>query len=189
MKLKSYKQQLDNNNYVFLDNFISPSEAKDLHKKVLNYYEENAQLFDNDTQCPTTPSIHNFKPFLELLIKKIPNVSELIEELVLPTYTYARLYKNGDILEKHLDRPACEISLTIHLDGDHKWPIWFTKPNGQIVNCELTSGQAVLYKGMISRHWRDKFEGTQYGQVFLHYVKSQGPNWKYFFDKRYNDGS
>ena len=34
---------------------------------------------------------------------------------VLPTYTYARIYKTGDILERHKDRPSCEISTTVNL--------------------------------------------------------------------------
>jgi hypothetical protein len=43
---------------------------------------------------------------------------------LIPTYSYAKsLYKNGDILKRHKDRPSCEISTTIHLGGD-PWPIF-----------------------------------------------------------------
>jgi hypothetical protein len=34
---------------------------------------------------------------------------------MLPTYSYARIYANGDELKKHRDRPACEVSVTLHL--------------------------------------------------------------------------
>ena len=34
---------------------------------------------------------------------------------LLPTYSYARLYLQGDSLPRHRDRPACEIAATIHL--------------------------------------------------------------------------
>ena len=36
----------------------------------------------------------------------------LIGKEVLPTYSYARLYTEGEILSKHKDRPSCEISVT-----------------------------------------------------------------------------
>ena len=31
---------------------------------------------------------------------------------LIPTYSYARIYKKGDILKRHKDRPSCEISTT-----------------------------------------------------------------------------
>ena len=58
---------------------------------------------------------------------------------LLPTYSYARIYKKGDILKRHKDRPSCEISATINLGSnlsnidnikypDYQWPI-FVKSN------------------------------------------------------------
>ena len=32
---------------------------------------------------------------------------------LIPTYSYARIYKNGDELKRHKDRPSCEISTTL----------------------------------------------------------------------------
>jgi uncharacterized protein YceK len=46
----------------------------------------------------------------------------------LPTYTYARVYTPGAILSRHTDRDACEISITLNLNQDTKWPIWIKKP-------------------------------------------------------------
>ena len=39
----------------------------------------------------------------------------------------------------------------------------------------------LIYSGCVLEHWREKFEGENCGQVFLHYNNrvSQGEKWKY----------
>lgn len=93
------------------------------------------------------------------------------------------MYKKGATLERHRDREACEISLTLHLRGDNDWPIYIQKPNGEEVQLDLASGDAMMYRGNIADHWRDRFEGEEYVQVFLHYVRSRGDNNWAFFDR------
>jgi hypothetical protein len=111
-------------------------------------------------------------------------MNELVGEKLLPTYAYARVYKNGAELKKHTDRPACEISVTLHLGSDgSSWPLGFTKPDGSTVFKDLKPGQAVIYCGCISEHWREgTFAGQEYGQVFLHYVRSAGRYVNHCFD-------
>ena len=101
----------------------------------------------------------------------------------MPTYTYARVYTPGAILSRHTDRDACEISITLNLNQDTKWPIWIKKPNGEEVSLDLQPGHAMLYLGCTAEHWRDRFEGQEYSQVFLHYVRANGPKAGCFFDK------
>ena len=180
----SLKQQLLDNNYLVIDNFITEEKAKELYKCFKNEANTNPQAFRHDPQCPKSLSMYDFRWFVELLIDKIPFMSEVLEEPMFPTYSYARIYANQEVLTKHTDRHACEVSVTLHLDSDGtEWPIWFTKPNGEKVLCNLKSGQAVIYLGMISEHWRDAFQGQEYGQVFLHYVRARGENWMCYFDK------
>ena len=176
------KKILDKNNYIVVD-LITEKEAKDYFDNLKQYYLNSPNSFYYDEQCPLSLSIHNYKPFLELLINKIPFMNEIMEEQVLPTYTYARIYQNKEILAPHTDRFACEISMSLHLWGDKQWPIWFTDPQGNKIPVNLKPGQVAIYKGIISKHWRDAYEGTEYGQVFLHYVKSNGENWRHYFDK------
>ena len=38
---------------------------------------------------------------------------------------------------------------------------------------------------MISEHWRNKFEGNNCVQVFLHYVRKNGPYADWATDKRF----
>jgi hypothetical protein len=180
----SLKQQLLDNNYLVIDNFITEEKAKELYKCFKSEANINPQAFSHDPMCPKSLAIYNFRWFVELLIDKIPFMSEVLEEPMFPTYSYARIYANQEVLKKHKDRHACEVSVTLHLDSDGtEWPIWVTKPSGEQVSCNLKSGQAVIYLGMISEHWRDAFQGQEYGQVFLHYVRGRGENWVCYFDK------
>lgn len=175
--------QLEQNNFLFVPNFISQEQAQLLQKQ-FKELEESGE-YTKDGQAPNSPAIYNFKPFLELLCQKTPEVSALLEEPVLPTYTYARIYKNKEVLERHRDRPACEISLTLHIAGDAAWDISIQKPSKEEVTLSLNPGDAMIYLGCIADHWRDTpFTGQNYSQVFLHYVRSNGDNAWTYFDKR-----
>ena len=168
-----------------IDDFISDAQANELFNKFAEVYKAYPQDFINDAQCPLSLGIYDMWEFVELLVNKIPAIAEAIEEPVFPTYSYARLYKGGDELKKHTDRESCEVSVTLHLGSDGvEWPIWFEKPNGELVSLNLKPGQGALYLGMITPHWREKYEGSDYRQVFLHYVKARGANRMYYFDKR-----
>lgn len=169
------------NNYIYIPNFISPERASELANRFIKCCKE--KNLDGDSQIPESHSVYNYIDFLELLCEKTPEVSKFLGETVLPTYTYARVYKNGATLERHRDREACEISLTLHLCGDSEWPIYIQKPNGEEVQLDLASGDAMMYRGNIADHWRDRFEGKEYVQVFLHYVRSRGDNNWAFFDR------
>ena len=174
--------QLEQNNFLLVPNFISQERAQFLQKQFTEL--EQTGQYSKDNQAPNSPAIYNFKPFLELLCEKTNEISSLIEETVLPTYTYARIYKNGETLARHRDRPACEISLTVHLGGDASWNIGIEKPSKEEVNLTLQRGDAMLYLGCAADHWRNTpFSGQNYSQIFLHYVRSNGSNAWAYFDK------
>lgn len=175
---------LEKNNYMVVDNFITDEEAKNLYDKFKNDIKENPHLFINDEQCPLSKGIYNYRWFLDVLANKCSVVSELIEEPVLPTYTYARLYAKDEILLPHKDRSSCEVSLTLNLGGDCDWPIYIKNPEDETKEVILKPGQAMIYLGCVAMHWRKSFNGTECGQVFLHYVRLNGDNWTNCFDYR-----
>jgi len=180
-------QEFLDNNYLFVPEFITKQESNSLYKE----FKKEIQLYPNlfptkDENTSGSPIAHNYVPFVALMCEKTAYMNQLVEEKLLPTYAYARIYKNGAELVKHKDRPACEVSVTLHLGSDGtSWPICFTKPNGEVVSKDLKPGEAVIYFGCISEHWREgAFEGQEYGQVFLHYVRSEGKYSEYCFDRR-----
>jgi predicted 2-oxoglutarate/Fe(II)-dependent dioxygenase YbiX len=174
-------QKLLEDNYLVVPNFISKEKSTNLSFEFLEHCKENNLA--GDPQAPNSYSDYNYISFLELLCEKTPEVSAIIGETVLPTYTYSRVYKNGSELTKHTDRDACEISLTLHLNGDSTWPIWIETPSGEKRCVELNPGDAMVYLGRIAPHWRDVYDGEYYTQVFLHYVRSRGDCSYAYFDK------
>lgn len=175
-------QNLIENQYCIIRNFIDSERAKNLAKEFIEYCKHNK--LDDDFQVPDTPAKYNYISFLELLCEKTPEVSNLIGENVLPTFCYSRVYKNGDVLKRHTDRDACEVSLTIHLDSDKKWEIYIENSSGKKNLIDLNQGDALLYLGCDAPHWRDSYTGSFYSQLFMHYIRSRGARSYAYFDNK-----
>lgn len=172
---------LEQNNYLHVPGFISASHAHSLGGMFLDHVATTAAT--GDPQAPRSPSVYDFQPFVRLMVKKLPWVAEYAQVDLLPTYTYARIYTTGEVLERHRDRPACEISVTLNLRKDVTWPIYFQRPDGTELCLDLDPGDAAIYLGCISDHWRDTYQGRQNIQVFMHYVNAHGNFAGAYFDK------
>lgn len=175
------KLEIIQNSYLYLPGFITPEEAGNLAAQFKKYADD--EDLDNDPQAEFSQSMYNYLPLVKLLVAKIGQVSEFLGEPVLPTYVYSRIYKANSFLARHRDRPACEISLTLNLRKDVDWPIYFQRPDGVEVSVELNPGDAVMYLGCTSDHWREQFQGQEHIQAFLHYVRTNGDKAWAFFDR------
>ena len=173
------------NNYIIIPNFINPHKAHSLEEEYRKYCSDNN--IEGDPQAPESHSSYNYISFLELLCEKTQEVSSILEETVLPTYVYSRVYHRDSVLERHRDRDACEISLTLHLGSDKPWEIYIESPKGEERCVNLRPGDAMLYLGKVADHWRNEFSGEYYTQVFLHYVRSRGDCAYTYFDKCKNE--
>ncbi|MGB0908713.1 MAG: hypothetical protein ACPGVT_14585, partial [Maricaulaceae bacterium] len=111
---KEKYQKLRNQGFVVIPNFLTREEV-DWYYGYFNQFIEDNDV-KGDRMCPTSHSLYNFVPFVHLLANKTEKVSKIVGVNILPTYAYARRYYNGDILKKHVDRAACQISLSVHLD-------------------------------------------------------------------------
>jgi hypothetical protein len=121
----------------------------------------------------------------DLLVRLQPLIEEACGLKLHPTYSYVRLYTQGDRLGRHTDRESCEISVTLCLgmDPDGPWPIHIEGPRGTSA-IQLGTGDALIYRGIECAHWRDPYQGDRLGQVFLHYVDRNGPYAEWKFDRR-----
>ena len=159
--------------YLFDERFISP-------------FTEYFGIW-NDQQIPETYS-HYADIVMETLLQKVkPKMEKESGVKLIETYSYARIYKKGDILKRHKDRYSCEISTTLNLGGDD-WSI-FLEPSGEEgkegVEVKLKPGDMLMYRGCELEHWREPFEGENCGQVFLHYIDASGKDAEANkFDKR-----
>ena len=189
------------NKYKVLKKAISPELSDFIYTYFLNKRTAARFLFDQkylspfatefgiwtDAQVPNTYSHYSdvaMETLLGMLNKKMDKETGL---KLIPTYSYARIYKNGDVLARHKDRYSCEVSTTLNLGGD-PWPIYLdpTGKEGQAgVKVDLKPGDMLIYSGCDLEHWREEFTGKDCAQVFLHYNKAGSKNAKEnAFDKR-----
>ena len=176
------------NKYTVLKKVISSELADFVYKYFLNKRSVAKVLFESrfispfteywgiwhDEQVPNTYS-HYSDIAMETLLQEVKPIMEKHTKLKLSeTYSYARIYKKGDLLARHKDRYSCEISTTLNLGGD-PWPIYLD-PTGQTgqagIEVNLNPGDMLIYSGCELEHWREKFKGESCGQVFLHYNKT-----------------
>jgi len=141
----------------------------------------------NDEQVPNSYS-HYSDTAMETLLESLRAKMEKETGYKLnETYSYARIYKTGDILHRHKDRYSCEVSTTLNLGGD-PWPLYLdpTGKKGQAgIKVDLEPGDMLIYSGCDLEHWREAFAGKDCGQVFLHYNDAKKKTAKVNkFDKR-----
>ncbi len=186
---------------------IRQAISKDLAAFVANYFSMQKQVYDTckasryfspfenilghyenkDEQIPDTYSQYGNIAMETLMLKCQPQMEKVTGLKLYPAYTYARIYKKGDVLKRHKDRFSCEISTTMNLGGDD-WPIYL-EPSGKVgmkgIKVDLKPGDMLVYSGCELEHWREKFKGKECVQVILHYNNRKPPGAKdNMFDKR-----
>ena len=170
--------QFKKEKHVYLHGIIAPEESHELTKHMFALHDKGKTV--RDDLCPLSGSIHNDTKFDRVLKKLCAPLSDILKISLAPTYSYARLYKTGESLIPHVDREACEISVTITLGFDPSqkvWPIFFGHVNddGELVGSpiDVGIGDAVIYRGTELGHWRTTFQGTWQVQLFLHYINAE----------------
>lgn len=120
-------------------------------------------ILEGDTQVPGAYGVYADMACEVLLVKLIPLIERKIKMKLIPTYSYARIYEEGQELKKHVDRLACEISGTLALGGE-TWPIFLA--NKKIT---LKPGDLLIYRGCEVEHWREPLKKGFCAQTFFHY--------------------
>jgi len=170
--------------YLVMRNVLAASEVAFFHAHALSRGAKDDAARD-DHQVPGTPSFYG-DPLMESLLEKLrPRIEQVTGLELYPTYSYFRIYKRGDTLARHTDRPACEVSFSLSLghNAPTPWPLWVEGPMCKTA-AELEPGDALLYRGTECPHWREPFTGEGAAQVFLHYVERNGKYAEWKFDKR-----
>ena len=162
--------------YKLIKNFFNQDELKILDKYCYNKLDENK---DYEVDIQSFSPAWYYDPLMNSLLDvKLPLVEKESNLKLFPTYTYWRYYVFGATLFKHIDRPACEISVTACIKKHDNWPIII-----EGTEFELEEGDAVLYAGCHQEHWRpDIYKGEGMAQVFFHYVNQNGPYKHHAYD-------
>jgi hypothetical protein len=169
---------------LYIKDVVSKDVAHYLTQALMIKAHSN-QIFNigGDEQVPTALSIISHDLIFETLLEKCwAPLENILQEPLIPTYAYGRLYHNGDELKQHTDREACEISVTVQLGRTHHYSYPIYMGNQRF---DLAEGDGVIYKGCEIPHWREVCAGPynyMSGQLFLHYVKENGINANHGFD-------
>ena len=171
--------------YAVVPGMISAQEAKALGDQLESSHAQG-QMTMADPQVPDTPSTYGNIMMERLLAQLGPKMQFYTGLPLYPTYSYARIYKNGDDLKPHRDRPACEISMSLNLgqQPEEPWPLFVRDHDQRVFAAILNPGDALIYRGCELVHWRLPYKGEKMAQVFLHYVDCNGPCADQKYDRR-----
>tara|TARA_A100001037_G_C14811901_1_gene483660 strand:- start:35 stop:625 length:591 start_codon:yes stop_codon:yes gene_type:complete len=157
---------------------ISEDDLAFIEKYAL-WLEETSD-WQSDSQSPDmfnayrNPIMSYVQYFLHKEIEKATGLN------LLPTYNYFRIYRNGAILEKHTDRPACEVSATMLIAKNYS-PTWaFHVGEGDTSRAVVQDvGDYTIYRGCELNHWRETWEtdaDNYHIQLFVHFIDADGPH-------------
>ena len=198
-------ESFDKNGFLVLQNLYDPQELFHPVPKIrgqLNYRSkklDDVEYIEEESQVEGSLARYWHPQYRKIHSDIRLKIEKQIGRKLYNTYYYDRFYFPGQELKKHTDRPACEISISVHISTnlEEYWPIFIKTPyvfaesqectkvkklinTGDIVAVNLNPGDGVLYKGCERPHWRDKMPGTfemmsegeqlYYHQIFFHYV-------------------
>jgi hypothetical protein len=169
--------------YVVWRGCLSDPELTSLYRYTLRRHESGTM--GSDPRSPGAAAAPGDVFIDGLLLDLLPMAEQVTRCRLFPTYSYFRVYKRGDLLVKHRDRPSCEFSVTLCLgyDAARPWPLLIQGPTG-VTSIELEPGDGLFYRGTECEHWREPMEGERMAQAFLHYVDQNGPYAEWKYDKR-----
>jgi hypothetical protein len=126
-------------------------------------------------------------PVVESLFELLTSrLSALVGTPVEPSYGYLRVYLAGADLAAHIDREACEYTLSVAINGmleGAAWALHARDLTGAHIEQSLAPGDAILMRGREVSHWRETLESGWAAYAFLHWVRSE-PTPRQRFDGR-----
>lgn len=137
------------------------------------------------TQVANSISVYNNPRYETLYYKVKKEIEKVTGKRLYRTYYYERVYKQNNVLAKHVDRPACQVSVSLHLSSNtDDWSIFFEEDTIKEYTAEV--GDAILYNGVTTPHWRHPLICSRdgyYHQIFFHFVDADGEYVHHAFDR------
>ena len=177
-------EDFDRDGYLVIKNLWDP---KALYTPVpgergkIDYFDNSINNFKHEPlegQVNGSLGRYGYPKYREIHSQVRLKIEEKIGRPLYNTYYAERFYFSGQELKMHVDRPSCEISLTVHIstnltDGNEKWPFWIKTPDiysnkkkekvlvpGEDRKLILEPGDGVIYKGCERPHWRGPMPGA-----------------------------
>ncbi|MGW1171571.1 sulfotransferase [Streptomyces sp. NPDC002550] len=102
-------------------------------------------------------------------------ISRLAGQAVRPSYAYVSAYRGGAVLDRHVDRAACEVTVSLVLGQTGQavqagWPLHL-EARGGTVSLTPRPGDAVVFRGTRVPHHRPPLpDESTYTSLLFHYV-------------------
>jgi alkylated DNA repair dioxygenase AlkB len=168
-----------------ISEFFTATEFDGLRRHVeTKVHGKLFQSMEGDSQVEGAPAEYGDPVAEQLLSLKTSFLRDLLHLDLVPTYSYLRLYRPGDRLSAHRDRPACEITVSASLAADPAWPLGILVEGRVVDYCPAPRG-AVAFRGHELLHWRGTLSGDgPVAHVLFHYVLRHGPCGSWAYDRR-----
>ena len=181
-------EQFEKDGYLVIKDLWDPKElfvpVPEMRGQI-NYWGKKEDQFtftdlegqvEGSLACYTRPQYSHIHSGIRLKLEKA------IGRKLYNTYYYDRFYFAGQGLALHADRPACEISVSVHIGTNLKecWPLWIKTPDtysdekktevvktGENRSVCLEPGDGMIYKGCERPHWRDPLISKDTGNHFI----------------------
>lgn len=133
--------------------------------------------------------------FVELQAWLTPLVSDLVGEVVEPSYNFLSLYNNLGVCKVHMDAPSAKYTLDVCIEQSHPWPIYFSQvrcwpedfnnrsdweiaivadSQNNFTAHNLEPGEAVIFSGSSQWHYRQRIpqqlERNFCHLIFFHFI-------------------
>ena len=188
---------------IFIKEFL-PKQILDLIYSYTIIKFSDQKKFKHDLQ--TSSIVGEVSDYLmeTLLATSNPVIEQNLNKKLFPTYSYFRIYDKGSDLKIHKDRPSCEYTVALCLgadpvdkpyeifigeedeESDYKYYDKDGKYNRYKIQHKFSMlpNNALIFKGIEKKHWRETCHHDHFITVFLHYVDQEGPFKEWKFDKR-----
>lgn len=180
-------ERFEKHGCVLVKNFIDEQTIAVVSQYFENKIRRGEWIEVADKGDPTSRFAYYADPLIEVLLQASKEaVEDATGKGLEPTYSYSRIYQAGEKLSPHVDRPACEISVTVNVATKGEFsPVYTQYGQNDPEKHVLNPGDAVIYMGCDVMHWRQPLrEGQLNVQFMLHYVDKNGPYAEYAKDKR-----
>ena len=191
------REVFDQNGYLYVPNavdfkslYCSPPVDKDGQRITgieRHFLRQKTEFNSVEPQVNGSLARYNHPFYKATHYSLMKQIEGILSMDLLPTYYFDRFYYEGQKLDRHSDRPSCEISATVQIstNRDEAWPIWFQRPDQTENSVSMKNGDMVLYRGCEREHWREPLTGenSYHHQIFFHYVNAQGPYVHYAYDR------
>lgn len=182
-------EEFDKNGYLIVKNLWDPQDLYCEPPEIKGQYNYFGKIdkFNHvplENQVEGSTSRYYYPPYKYAHSQIRLKLEKVIGKKLYNTYYYDRFYNPGQALTNHADRPACEISVTLHISSNVNtpWPIWIKTPDtyddpkkktsiikkGENRSVILGPGDGMIYKGCERPHWRDpmptEYRKTWYGK-------------------------